>query len=59
MSETYQPYEILGAERPSHYLVVCDHASNRVPPCIGGGSLGLPDEDMARHIAYDPGAAGV
>lgn len=26
---------------------------------IDGGSLGLPPEQMARHIAYDVGAAGV
>ena len=40
-------------------MVTCDHASNRVPEDIAGGDLGLPAEDMARHIAYDPGAEGV
>ncbi|GIX14814.1 MAG: N-formylglutamate amidohydrolase [Paracoccaceae bacterium] len=38
-------------------LFLCDHASNRVPPCIG--SLGLPDSEMRRHIAFDIGARGV
>ncbi len=38
--------------------MTCDHASNAVPRGLGG-SLGLPAEDMARHIAYDVGAAGV
>lgn len=38
-------------------LLVCDHASNRVPPFVG--DLGLPAADMARHIAYDVGARGV
>lgn len=38
-------------------VLVCDHASNAVPPEVG--SLGLPDEDMARHIAWDVGARGV
>ena len=33
--------------------------SNRVPPEVAGGDLGLPPADMARHIAYDVGAAGV
>ncbi len=56
---TEPPYEILGAERDSPWLIVCDHASNRIPEEIGGGSLGLPEGDMHRHIAYDIGAAGV
>ncbi|MBB5515000.1 putative N-formylglutamate amidohydrolase [Rubricella aquisinus] len=43
----------------SRVIVICDHASNAVPPEIGGGDLGLPPEDMARHIAYDVGALGV
>jgi len=30
-----------------------------VPDWINGGDLGLPAADMARHIAYDIGAAGV
>ncbi len=56
---TDQPYEIVGAERPSRWLVTCDHATNRVPDCVGGGSLGIAPADMERHIAYDIGAAGV
>ena len=56
---THLPFHILGEDRASRWLVTCDHASNAVPPEVGGGSLGLPDEDMARHIAFDPGAAGV
>ncbi|WP_028913768.1 N-formylglutamate amidohydrolase [Pseudorhodobacter ferrugineus] len=54
-----KPYEIIGANRPSRFLITCDHATNRVPDDINDGTLGLPDADMARHIAYDPGAAGV
>lgn len=56
---THPAFKILGEERASRWLVTCDHASNAVPPEIGGGSLGLSAEDMARHIAWDPGAAGV
>ncbi|WP_029375081.1 N-formylglutamate amidohydrolase [Oceanicola sp. S124] len=56
---TYAPYHILGEGRPSRWLVTCDHAANTVPDFIAGGSLGLPESEMARHIAYDPGAAGV
>ena len=55
---TYRAYEILGEDRNSRFLVTCDHASNLVPPDLGG-TLGLPGADMARHIAYDVGAAGV
>jgi predicted N-formylglutamate amidohydrolase len=56
---TTEPFHILGAGRPSRWLVTCDHATNRVPDCIGGGSLGIASADMERHIAYDIGAAGV
>jgi predicted N-formylglutamate amidohydrolase len=56
---TWQPFHIRGAARASRFLVTCDHASNRVPDAVRGGSLGLAAADMARHIAWDPGAAGV
>ncbi|MCK8464510.1 N-formylglutamate amidohydrolase [Aliiroseovarius sp. S1339] len=56
---TYHPYHMLGEDRPSRWLITCDHATNTVPPCVGGGDLGVAPEDMARHIAYDVGAAGV
>lgn len=54
-----EAFEIQGQDRTAPWLVTCDHASNRVPNEIGGGSLGLPEPDMQRHIAYDVGAAGV
>ncbi len=56
---TYRPYHIIGENRPSRWLVTCDHATNTVPPFVNDGSLGLPPSDMNRHIAYDVGAAGV
>ena len=40
-------------------MVTCDHAANRVPSEVGNGVLGLPPDDMARHIAWDVGAWGV
>ena len=43
----------------SRILLLCDHATNVVPPEVDGGDLGIPPEDMARHIAYDIGARGV
>ncbi|WP_116085417.1 N-formylglutamate amidohydrolase [Tropicimonas sp. IMCC34011] len=56
---TYAPYRIVGEDLPGRFVVICDHAANTVPAAVGGGSLGLRDEDMQRHIAYDPGAAAV
>jgi len=56
---TELPYQIIGENRPGRWLVTCDHASNRVPDWVAGGDLGIAPEDMARHIAYDIGAAGL
>lgn len=56
---TTEPYHIEGAHRTARWVITCDHASNRVPPEVAGGTLGLPPGDMARHIAYDVGAAGL
>ena len=39
------------------FLILCDHASNYVPPELN--NLGLPPEHLTRHIAYDPGAVDV
>ncbi len=52
-------FSIDGVDRPGRWLVTCDHASNRVPDWVNGGDLGIPPEDMARHIAWDVGAAGL
>jgi predicted N-formylglutamate amidohydrolase len=38
-------------------LVLCDHASNAIPPEFA--ALGLPPAQLERHIAYDIGAAWV
>ncbi len=56
---TYQPYQILANAAPSRWLVTCDHAANTVPPFVAGGCLGVAPSDMARHIAFDVGAAGL
>jgi len=39
------------------YVLTCDHASNFLPPEFG--TLGLPEADLSRHIAWDPGALPV
>jgi predicted N-formylglutamate amidohydrolase len=41
----------------SPFVLVCDHASNTLPPEFG--TLGLAASDLDRHIAWDPGAAPV
>lgn len=56
---TDQPFHFHQPGRASRWLVTCDHATNRVPDCIAGGSLGIAPADMGRHIAYDVGAAGL
>ncbi|WP_113913192.1 N-formylglutamate amidohydrolase [Roseovarius dicentrarchi] len=56
---TYQPVVMDGMDRGGRWVVLCDHASNIVPDFVEGGSLGVAPDDMARHIAYDPGAEGV
>jgi predicted N-formylglutamate amidohydrolase len=52
-----EPVEFANMAGDPALLLLCDHASNRVPPCIG--TLGLPAADMQRHIAFDVGARGV
>jgi predicted N-formylglutamate amidohydrolase len=56
---TYTPFSIHGENRPGRWLITCDHAANTIPAAVNGGTLGLSDADMNRHIAYDVGAAGV
>lgn len=41
----------------SPFVFTCDHASNYLPAEFG--TLGLPVEDLSRHIAWDPGALPV
>lgn len=48
---------VSGEGRRGPWLVICDHASNRIPR--GFGDLGLAPSDRERHFAWDPGALGV
>lgn len=56
---TEPSYTLYGEGRPSRWLITCDHATNHVPRWVAGGDLGIDAGDMSRHIAFDPGAAGV
>ena len=55
----YAPFVTAGSQRNENIIIICDHATNTVPPTIAGGDLGLQTSDMQRHIAYDIGAANV
>ncbi|WP_196258124.1 N-formylglutamate amidohydrolase [Pelagibacterium limicola] len=44
----------VNAEGGSPFVLVCDHASNRLPDKYG--DMGLPAEALVSHIAWDPGA---
>lgn len=49
------PFELINPEGRSELVLLCDHASNRVPACLN--KLGLSDEQLNSHIGWDPGAA--
>lgn len=48
------PYTIVNADGKSKVLLVCDHASNRIPESLG--NLGLGETSLQQHIAYDIGS---
>ena len=41
----------------SPFLLTCDHYGRSIPAILG--DLGLPASELTRHIAWDPGIAGV
>lgn len=51
------PVRVFNRAAAGPFVLVCDHASNHVPEAYG--TLGLPESDLMRHIAWDPGAAPV
>ena len=65
----FSPYAATPEDAPEHpvteiegdpssgVIVLCDHASNEIPPEYR--ALGMPDDQLSRHIAYDIGAAGM
>ena len=55
VESAFSPVETVEGPLDAGVLIVCDHASNAIPP--GYGSLGLKRETLERHIAYDIGAA--
>ena len=49
--------QVLRPDAPGRFVILCDHASNRIPPELG--DLGLTSGDLSRHIAWDIGAARI
>lgn len=49
--------EIANGAAPGPALLICEHASNRIPD--RWGDLGLSPEGRLAHIAWDPGARGL
>lgn len=48
---------IVNADGARELVLVCEHASNHIPPHYA--DLGLGDAALQSHIAWDPGAHGV
>jgi predicted N-formylglutamate amidohydrolase len=46
-----------GLQRRSDFLIIVDHGSARIPRSLG--SLGLPESELQRHVAWDIGALAV
>lgn len=56
-AEDPAPYEVLEVEAARPVVLACDHASNRVPRSLR--DLGLANEHLQKHIAWDIGAGAV
>jgi predicted N-formylglutamate amidohydrolase len=51
------PVEVLRPAGQSDFVLTADHAGRAIPRRLG--TLGLPESELARHIAWDIGIAGV
>src|SRR5438045_9799430 len=51
------PLRVLRPEGRSDFALPADHAGRAIPKRLG--MLGLPEDELARHIAWDIGIAGV
>lgn len=57
VGEEFEAVRVTREDAAGQLVILCDHASNFVPDEFG--SLGLGAADLARHIAWDPGALPV
>ncbi len=51
------PVAVENADATGDFLLVCEHASRRLPERYG--TLGLSEDALSSHIAWDPGALAV
>ncbi len=51
------PFTVEHEHGRSPFVLICDHAGRRIPRKLG--TLGLPEAELQRHIAWDIGARGV
>ncbi len=51
------PYAVVNPDGTSPFLLLCEHASNRIPRMLG--DLGLSHSDLQRHIAWDIGVSAL
>jgi predicted N-formylglutamate amidohydrolase len=56
-AELVAPVRTVNGRGSGPFVLVADHASNRIP--LRYGDLGLSPADRVRHIAWDPGALAV
>jgi len=51
------PFIAVNEQGRSPFVLICEHASNVLPKALG--TLGLPQSELTRHIAWDIGAEKV
>lgn len=52
-----EAFAIVNADASARAVLTCDHAGNHVPPAFD--DLGLPEDRLNEHIAWDIGAAAL
>ncbi|MFZ1814750.1 MAG: N-formylglutamate amidohydrolase [Rhizobiaceae bacterium] len=55
--QTYRVADLVNPAATGPFILVCEHASSRMPPSYA--SLGLPASARRSHVAWDPGALAV
>ncbi|MBT3330882.1 MAG: N-formylglutamate amidohydrolase [Rhodospirillaceae bacterium] len=53
----HNPFTVVNGTGQADVVIICDHASAHVPQRFDG--LGLPKQQLSRHIAWDIGAGDV
>lgn len=51
--DSLHSHELIDGDKAGGLIIICDHASNRLPPHYGG--LGVDEAELERHIGYDIG----